>query len=157
MTTKKSNNLSEINKKIAERIKQARDRKIGEKVDCIACSTPNIDGYHIFEQGGLTVSSFYAYNTSVSVYANDYYKLYPSQRSVSKGDDLVYLEKFHSNPLRGIVDGSEITIYLPGPWEDKLESFYKDAQRKNEEKRQKNLKVEMKYLEGKAREDFGIK
>ena len=156
MTTKKSNNLSEINKKIAERIKQARDRKIGEKVDCIACSTPNIDGYHIFEQGGLTVSSFYAYNTSVSVYANDYYKLYPSQRSVSKGDDLVYLEKFHSNPLRGIVDGSEITIYLPGPWEDKLDLFYEEAQRKNEVERQKKLNNSTKNLEKRAMEEFGI-
>lgn len=157
MTTEKSNSLSEIKKKIAIRIKQAINKKIGKKVDYIARVNSSINHFYQFEQDGIKVCSNNDFNTTMPIGGgSNHHKIYPISRSVTKDDKIVFLEEFDFNTYAHVLNGSEITKYVPGQWEEKLDKFYEDAKRKNEERRQEKLNTTIKDLEKRAMEEFGI-
>jgi len=139
--------MAELEKLVEERKKQSERREIGHKVRVIARQL----GSGFDDGGRIDSESEYTYLDKDFRIHNEYRSCeegFGGDSSVAYKDRIVYKHDYHS-----------LKVYIPGNWERGLNSLYRDAIAKREEKvkldNQRDLDIErLKVREQRAR--FGL-
>ena len=150
---------SDLEKKVKKRKKDAKKKKLYEKVYCIAKTLGDESDYHQSD-GGVAIFGDTRYKLGqeeLTLTVGDYYSpnIGSYARVFLKGGKIFDEFKASKEGIKNKYP-SEINAYIPGSWEQKLEKLYNNAQeikaRKEEEENNQSEDKFKKY----ANENFGL-